>query len=99
MSSTEEGRVQLDDFNAMAPEAAAAAVRPCVDIDSWVDAVVDGRPYAGLDALLEHADRQAEDWTPAEVERALAGQAVNDHAITAARLREIAVLRLEELFA
>jgi 2-oxo-4-hydroxy-4-carboxy-5-ureidoimidazoline decarboxylase len=64
--------VQLDEFNAMPPEQAAAAVRPCVDIDSWVDAVVGGRPYAGIDALLDLADGQAAGWTGAEVEKALA---------------------------
>ena len=34
--------MQLDEFNAMAPSDAAAAVRPCAAIDSWVQAVVDG---------------------------------------------------------
>jgi 2-oxo-4-hydroxy-4-carboxy-5-ureidoimidazoline decarboxylase len=64
--------VEIEDFNAMSASEAAAAVRPCVDIDSWVDAVVTGRPYAGLDALLAAADRQATEWTRAEVESALA---------------------------
>ena len=56
----------------MEPEAAAAAVRPCVDIDSWVDAVVAGRPYADVASLLDLADAQAREWTPDEVEQALA---------------------------
>ena len=64
--------MEIEDFNAMSASEAATAVRPCVDIDSWVDAVVGGRPYADLDALLATADRQASGWTGTEVEAALA---------------------------
>jgi 2-oxo-4-hydroxy-4-carboxy-5-ureidoimidazoline decarboxylase len=64
--------VQLEEFNAMPPAAAATAVRPCVDIDSWVDALVAGRPYAGLDALVDLADARARGWSGIEVEKALA---------------------------
>lgn len=64
--------MQLDEFNAMDAEAAAEVVRPCADIDSWVDAVVAGRPYPDLGALLSYADTQARRWTGPEVEQALA---------------------------
>jgi 2-oxo-4-hydroxy-4-carboxy-5-ureidoimidazoline decarboxylase len=64
--------LQLEEFNAMSATEAAAAVRPCVDIDSWVSGVVDGRPYAGPADLLERADLLARAWTPVEVEQALA---------------------------
>jgi len=64
--------VQLAEFNAMSTAEAAAAVRPCVDIDSWVGAIVAGRPYDDLDSLLDLADRQARSWGAAEVEAALA---------------------------
>ncbi|WP_028642719.1 2-oxo-4-hydroxy-4-carboxy-5-ureidoimidazoline decarboxylase [Nocardioides sp. URHA0020] len=62
----------LDEFNALTPAEADAVVRPCVDIDAWVTAVVDGRPYARLADLLARADSQARAWSPAEVEQALA---------------------------
>ncbi|GAA4380237.1 2-oxo-4-hydroxy-4-carboxy-5-ureidoimidazoline decarboxylase [Nocardioides caricicola] len=62
----------LDEFNAMTPEDAAAAVRPCADIDSWVDALVAGRPYSDVGALLILADAHARTWSGAEVEAALA---------------------------
>lgn len=62
----------LDEFNAMAPHEAAAVVRPCVDIDSWVHAVVAGRPYGDVDAMLILADAHARTWSGAEVEAALA---------------------------
>ena len=62
----------LQDFNALTAAEADAAVRPCVDIDAWVDAVVAGRPYDAVADLLALADAQARTWTPAEVEAALA---------------------------
>jgi 2-oxo-4-hydroxy-4-carboxy-5-ureidoimidazoline decarboxylase len=54
-----------------APDA-AGAVRPCVGIESWVEAVVAGRPYGDLGALLILADAHARTWSGAEVEAALA---------------------------
>jgi len=64
--------VLLQEFNDMPAGAAADAVRPCVDIDSWVDGVVASRPYAGTAELLDRADALARAWTPSEVEKALA---------------------------
>ena len=64
--------MEIEEFNAMSASDAASAVRPCVDIDSWVAAVVDGRPYAHLDALVATADRASAEWTDDEVEGALA---------------------------
>jgi 2-oxo-4-hydroxy-4-carboxy-5-ureidoimidazoline decarboxylase len=62
----------LQEFNDMPVAEAADAVRPCVDIDSWVDGVVAGRPYARTADLLARADSLARAWTPVEVEKALA---------------------------
>ena len=62
----------LPELNAMTAAEADAAVRPCVDIDAWVDAVVGGRPYDEVADLLAVADAQARTWSPAEVEGALA---------------------------
>lgn len=62
----------LQEFNEMPAAAAAGAVRPCVDIDSWVDGVVEGRPYPLRPDLLARADSLARAWTPVEVEKALA---------------------------
>lgn len=64
--------MQLAEFNAMDAAEAAAAIRPCVDIESWVDALVEGRPYSDLDALLIVADALARTWTGEQVEAALA---------------------------
>jgi len=62
----------VQELNDMPAEEAAEAVRPCADIDSWVDGVVDGRPYDDLADLLARADALARAWTPTEVENALA---------------------------
>ncbi|MBF4161233.1 2-oxo-4-hydroxy-4-carboxy-5-ureidoimidazoline decarboxylase [Nocardioides acrostichi] len=64
--------MDLQDFNALGVAEAATAVRPCVDIDRFVDAVVTGRPYADLETLLATARAHAATWTPAEVSAALA---------------------------
>lgn len=64
--------MRIDEFNALSPEQAAAVVRPCADIDSFVEALVAGRPYADRDALLASARSAAQAWTAQEVEHALA---------------------------
>ncbi len=62
----------LDGFNS----APAAALRPlltaCLAVPRWVDALLAGRPYADVDALLAASDRHA-DLTDEEVRAALAG--------------------------
>jgi 2-oxo-4-hydroxy-4-carboxy-5-ureidoimidazoline decarboxylase len=64
--------VLLQELNDMTATEADHAVRPCVDIDAWVDGVVDGRPYDEVADLLARADTLARAWTPAEVTQALA---------------------------
>ena len=64
--------MKLDVFNRLDAEAARAVVRPCVDIDRWVDAVVAGRPYATTAELLATARTSAAPWTTAELDGALA---------------------------
>jgi len=64
--------MRLDDFNSAPGPQAAAAVRACADIDSFVEALVGGRPYGDLAELFAAARELAAGWTPAEVERALA---------------------------
>ena len=62
----------LDSFNALDRDAARAALRPCVDIDRWIDAVVDGRPYSDVEEALAVARRAADPWTETEIDGALA---------------------------
>jgi 2-oxo-4-hydroxy-4-carboxy-5-ureidoimidazoline decarboxylase len=64
--------VQIEEFDGLGPDAAADVLRPCVAIESWVTALVAGRPYGDAAALHESAAKQATTWTAAEVEGALA---------------------------
>jgi 2-oxo-4-hydroxy-4-carboxy-5-ureidoimidazoline decarboxylase len=64
--------VDLDSFNALDRDAARSALRPCVDIDRWIDAVVDGRPYVDVGEALSAASLAADPWTEAEIDGALA---------------------------
>ena len=62
----------LDAFNALDRDAARAALRPCVDIDRWIDEVVDGRPYPDVEAALAAGRLAADPWTESEIDGALA---------------------------
>ncbi len=62
----------LDSFNALDRDAARSALRPCVDIDRWIDAVVDGRPYADVEEALVAGRLAADPWTETEIDGALA---------------------------
>lgn len=64
--------MNLQDFNTSAANEAAAILRPCADIDRWIQGIVDHRPYAGVDALLSRAETVANPFSPAEVDAALA---------------------------
>lgn len=62
----------LDDFNAAGRAEAAAALRPCLDIERWIEEIVGLRPFDSTEILLQTAGRAAEPFTEAEVEAALA---------------------------
>jgi 2-oxo-4-hydroxy-4-carboxy-5-ureidoimidazoline decarboxylase len=64
--------VDLDTFNALTPAQAAEVLRPCADVESWIQVLIDGRPYGDLDALLGTAVSAAAGWGAAEVDAALA---------------------------
>jgi 2-oxo-4-hydroxy-4-carboxy-5-ureidoimidazoline decarboxylase len=64
--------VQVDAFNELDQMQARAAVRVCVDNDRWIDAVIDGRPYADLEGALTVARSAAAPWTVSEIDGALA---------------------------
>ena len=59
-------------FNAAPLPAARDFLRPCVDIDRWIEEVAAGRPYADVAAALAAARTAAPDWTEAELDAALA---------------------------
>lgn len=64
--------MRLAEFNEAPVQEAAATLRPCIDIDRWVDAVLAGRPFATLDDLATAAEAAANPFLSSEVEAALA---------------------------
>ncbi|MEQ1737491.1 MAG: 2-oxo-4-hydroxy-4-carboxy-5-ureidoimidazoline decarboxylase, partial [Rhodoglobus sp.] len=64
--------MSLESFNDLDPDAARAALRVCVDIDRWIDAIADGRPYSDVDAVVSAGRSAADPWTEAEIDGALA---------------------------
>jgi 2-oxo-4-hydroxy-4-carboxy-5-ureidoimidazoline decarboxylase len=64
--------IGLREFNALDDAAAAALLRPCLDVDRWVAKLVAGRPYASVEELFATARTAAHPFTAAELEAALA---------------------------
>ncbi|MGY1985641.1 2-oxo-4-hydroxy-4-carboxy-5-ureidoimidazoline decarboxylase [Blastococcus sp. SYSU DS0669] len=64
--------MRIAEFDALAAGEAAALLRRCADIPSFVAAVAGGRPYGSVDALLAAAREGTASWTDAEVDAALA---------------------------
>jgi 2-oxo-4-hydroxy-4-carboxy-5-ureidoimidazoline decarboxylase len=69
---TGSGPLRLEEFNRLSPEAARDLLRPCLDVDRWISALVDHRPYRSIDELMQTAQTAADPLTEEEVEGALA---------------------------
>ncbi|MCW2784066.1 MAG: putative urate oxidase, N-terminal [Marmoricola sp.] len=63
--------MDLDTFNALGSAEAAAVLRPCAEVGSWIEGVVGSRPYDSLDSLLVIAEATSAPWGAAEVDEAL----------------------------
>ncbi|TWP35447.1 2-oxo-4-hydroxy-4-carboxy-5-ureidoimidazoline decarboxylase [Leekyejoonella antrihumi] len=64
--------MHLDQFNAEPRESLRPTLLACADVPAWAQAVEDGRPYAEMAALEQTADTAARQFSPADVDRALA---------------------------
>ena len=64
--------MKLAEFNEADRADASAVLRPCIDVQRWVDQIADARPFASGDALLGFARDAASPFTPDEVDAALA---------------------------
>lgn len=62
----------LEEFNRVEPGDAVAALRPCVDVTRWCEAIVERRPFDSIDALVAEAAHAAQPFTSVEIEAALA---------------------------
>lgn len=64
--------MQLEYFNDAEPEALKAMLRPCIDIERWVQEIVAARPFTSLGELLITAQNAASPFTDAELVSAMA---------------------------
>jgi 2-oxo-4-hydroxy-4-carboxy-5-ureidoimidazoline decarboxylase len=64
--------VDIATFDTADADQADAVLRACADVDAWVEALVAGRPYGSVEALVARADVLAAGWTGEQVEAALA---------------------------
>ncbi len=64
--------MDLNLFNAASAEEAAAVLRPCVDIQRWIEQIVQERPFTSVDELAAFAGRAAHPWSVEEIDGALA---------------------------
>lgn len=73
-------------FNELPAAEAEQHIRPCVDIDPWVAAVVAGRPYTSVEAAVAAANAAVAAWTAADLEQALAQHPrIGEHAAGASQ--------------
>jgi 2-oxo-4-hydroxy-4-carboxy-5-ureidoimidazoline decarboxylase len=66
-------RMELPEFNALSSEEAERGLHACFASDKWAQRVADGRPFAGLDALLDAAEGAWSELAPSDWTDALAG--------------------------
>ncbi|MFT4305605.1 MAG: 2-oxo-4-hydroxy-4-carboxy-5-ureidoimidazoline decarboxylase [Microbacterium sp.] len=64
--------MQLAEFNALSEAEATGVVTVWAAIPGWVDAVVAGRPYRSVDALVSYAGELAAVWSRTDLDVALA---------------------------
>ena len=70
--AADRGSAPLRRFNGLSQQAAAGLLRSCLNVDRWVQTIVDGRPYPAWNNLLKAARDAANPLTSAELEAALA---------------------------
>ena len=85
--------IGLREFNALDDAAAAAVLRPCLDVDRWVAELVQGRPYASAEDLFATARTAADPFTAAELEAALAHQLVEGNRAYEQRFGRVFLIR------
>ncbi|MDO5745543.1 MAG: 2-oxo-4-hydroxy-4-carboxy-5-ureidoimidazoline decarboxylase [Micrococcaceae bacterium] len=59
-------------FNNLDAEAAANTLRPCIDIDRWIDSIVSERPFGSTEELLVQARNAANPFSESEIASAMA---------------------------
>ncbi|WP_306418481.1 2-oxo-4-hydroxy-4-carboxy-5-ureidoimidazoline decarboxylase [Arthrobacter glacialis] len=62
----------LNEFNETPEINLAAALRPCIDVERWIQEIIDARPYAAVEEIFKTANDAAAPFTAEEVNSALA---------------------------
>lgn len=62
----------LDEFNAAPADQLRPQLLACADVPAWAETLLAARPYADRDELEAVADKAAREFSPADVDRALA---------------------------
>jgi 2-oxo-4-hydroxy-4-carboxy-5-ureidoimidazoline decarboxylase len=63
--------MQLAAFNALQRGDAVSALRPCLDVDRWLEQIADARPFPSLQTLTDFARTAASPFTTTEIQQAL----------------------------
>lgn len=66
--------MDLIEFDRLPEREAREVVRPCLDVERWIDAVTAARPFGTVESALESARTAASPLTPEEI-----GQALTHH--------------------
>lgn len=64
--------MKLQEFNEMTIYEAKQVLEPCVHIESWMNTIIDHRPYTHTDKLYQLASEQAKHWQWNEIQKTLA---------------------------
>jgi 2-oxo-4-hydroxy-4-carboxy-5-ureidoimidazoline decarboxylase len=64
--------MEFSEFDHADEARATAVARVWAEVPGWVNALVSGRPFGSVDALASYAGALAAQWTPADLESALA---------------------------
>jgi 2-oxo-4-hydroxy-4-carboxy-5-ureidoimidazoline decarboxylase len=64
--------MMLEQFNNGDRTSILPVLRPCIDVQRWIDEIADARPFPSLEDLTGFARQAADPFTDAEIEAALA---------------------------
>lgn len=67
--------IALSQFNSLSGDEAGELLAPCVAIPAWSDTLVNLRPFANREALLQVAREAMGDWGENDLNAALSGPA------------------------
>ncbi|MDN6530196.1 MAG: OHCU decarboxylase, partial [Brevibacterium sp.] len=63
--------MDLGEFNRLSADDARTALRPCLDVDRWIDGVGEARPYPDAKSAVESARTSANPLTDDEIATAM----------------------------